>query len=131
MVTITENRSILTDFEKCLNTKIKLEDSNFIAAKAMENVVIQRNNGKKAVIEKVLYVSGMRCNLMSVGQLLEKGFRVVLEDETLKLFDSKNKLILKSAQSKNRTFKIQIKAIEAECLVAIAESKDRVTYGTR
>ncbi|MCI30479.1 retrovirus-related pol polyprotein from transposon TNT 1-94, partial [Trifolium medium] len=76
------------------------------------------------MIEKVLYVSGMKCNLMSVGQLLEKGFKVVLEGETLKLFDSKKRLILKSAQSKNRTFKTQIKAIETECLVATTGSKD-------
>ncbi|PNX77158.1 cysteine-rich receptor-like protein kinase 25-like protein, partial [Trifolium pratense] len=116
--------SILTDFDKCLNKKIKVADSNSIATEGMGNVVIQRNNGKKIVIEKVIYVPGMKCNLMSVVQLLEKGFRVVLEDETLKLFDSKNKLILKSSQSKNRTFKSQIKAIEAECLVATAESKE-------
>ncbi|CAJ2663346.1 unnamed protein product [Trifolium pratense] len=121
---MTGNRSILTDFDKCFNTKIRLADSNSIAAEGIGNVVIQRHNGRKAVIEKVLYVPGMKCNLMSVGQLLEKGFRVVLEDEALKLFDSKNRLILKTAQSKNRTFKSQIKAIEAECLVATTESKD-------
>ncbi|MCI46687.1 retrovirus-related pol polyprotein from transposon TNT 1-94, partial [Trifolium medium] len=81
---MTGNRSILTDFDKRLNTKIKLADNNSIAAEDMGNVVIQRNSGKKAVIEKVLYVPGMKCNFMSVGQLLEKGFKVVLEDETLK-----------------------------------------------
>ncbi|PNX65714.1 hypothetical protein L195_g054679, partial [Trifolium pratense] len=115
---------VLKSYDKCFNTKIILADSNSIAAEGIGNVVIQRNNGRKAVIEKVLYVPSMKCNLMSVGQLLEKGFRVVLEDEALKLFDSKNKLILKTRQSKNRTFKSQINAIEAECLVATAESKD-------
>ncbi|GAU46479.1 hypothetical protein TSUD_177070 [Trifolium subterraneum] len=118
---VTRNKSILTDFNKCLNTKIKLANGNFIAAEGMRNVVIQRSNGKKAVIENVLYVPGMKCNLMSVGQLLEKGFKVVLEDETLKLFDSKKRLILKTAQSQNRTFKTQVKAIEVECLAASTE----------
>jgi hypothetical protein len=55
---------------------------------------------------------------MSVGQLLDKGFKVVLENGTLKLFDSKQNLILKSIQSKNRTFKTQLKAVEHECLAA-------------
>ncbi|GAU37412.1 hypothetical protein TSUD_361170 [Trifolium subterraneum] len=76
---MTGNKSILTDFNKCLNTRIKLANGNFIAAEGMGNVVIQRSNGKKAVIEKVLYVPGMKCNLMSVGQLLEKGFKAVFE----------------------------------------------------
>ncbi|GAU38713.1 hypothetical protein TSUD_396410 [Trifolium subterraneum] len=47
------NKSILTDFNKCLNIRIKLANGNFIAAEGMGNVVIQRSNGKKAVIEKV------------------------------------------------------------------------------
>ncbi|GAU38465.1 hypothetical protein TSUD_151880 [Trifolium subterraneum] len=48
---MTGNKSILTDFNKCLNTRIKLANGNFIAAEGMGNVVIQRSNGKKAVIE--------------------------------------------------------------------------------
>ncbi|KAK2402146.1 putative mitochondrial protein [Trifolium repens] len=115
---MTGNRNILTDFDNCLNTKIKLANSKSIDAKGIGNVVIQRKNGRKSVIEKVLYVPGMQCNLMSVGQLLDKGFKVVLEDGTMKLFDSKQNLILKSIQSKNRTFKTQLKAVEHECLAA-------------
>ncbi|GAU43786.1 hypothetical protein TSUD_378110 [Trifolium subterraneum] len=121
---MTGNKSILTDFNKCLNTRIKLANGNFIAAEGMGNVVIQRSNGKKVVIEKVLYVPGMKCNLMSVGQLLEKGFKAVFEGETLKLFDSKQRLISKTAQSQNRTFKTQVKTIEVECLATSTEDKD-------
>ncbi|GAU13535.1 hypothetical protein TSUD_346390 [Trifolium subterraneum] len=123
---MTGNKSILTYFNKCLNTRIKLANGNFIAAEGMGNVVIQRSNGKKAVIEKVLYVPGMKCNLMSVGQLVEKGFKAVFEGETLKLFDSKQRLILKTVQSQNRTFKTQVKTIEVECLATSTDDKDRL-----
>ncbi|GAU33702.1 hypothetical protein TSUD_148530 [Trifolium subterraneum] len=130
---MTGNKNILTDFNKCLNTRIKLANGNFIAAEGMGNVVIQMSNGKKAVIEKVLNVPGMKCNLMSVGQLLEKGFKTVFEGETLKLFDSKQRLILKTSQSQNRTFKTQVKTIEDECLATSTEDKDsdlwHIRYG--
>ncbi|CAJ2636336.1 unnamed protein product, partial [Trifolium pratense] len=56
---MTGNKNILTDFDKCVNTKIKLADSNSIDAKGIGNVVIQRKNGKKCVIENVLYVPSM------------------------------------------------------------------------
>ncbi|GAU47674.1 hypothetical protein TSUD_380280 [Trifolium subterraneum] len=72
---------ILTDFNKCLNTKIKLANNDFVVAEGMGNMMIQRSNGKNAVIENVLYVLGVKCNLMSVGQLLEKGFKAVFEGE--------------------------------------------------
>jgi hypothetical protein len=47
----------------------------------MENVAIQRQDGKNASQEKVLYVSGMKCNLMTVDQFLGKGYPVIIEDE--------------------------------------------------
>ncbi|GAU17360.1 hypothetical protein TSUD_232360 [Trifolium subterraneum] len=78
------NKCILTDFNKCLNIRIKL----------------------------------------AKGQLLEKGFKTVFKGETLKLFDSKQRLILKTAQNQNRTFKTQVKTIEVECLATSNEDKD-------
>ncbi|KAK2407602.1 hypothetical protein QL285_043205 [Trifolium repens] len=107
---MTGNRSILTNFDECLNTKIKLANNESIKVEGMGNVMIHMSNGKKAVIRKVLYVPGMQCNLLSVGKLISKGFKVVIEHETLQLFDSKKRLTFKTAQSKNRTYKNQFKA---------------------
>jgi hypothetical protein len=35
-------------------------------AEGIGNVRVHMSNGKKAVIEKVLYVPGIQCNLLSV-----------------------------------------------------------------
>lgn len=70
----------------------------------MGNIIINRKDGKKAMIENVLYVLGMKCNLMSVGQLVEKGFSVIMKHDSLELFDPSQKLVLRSPLSKNRTF---------------------------
>lgn len=48
------------------------------------------------MIKDVLYVLGMQCNLLSVRQLVEKGFSVVMKDGALKLFDTQNNLVLQS-----------------------------------
>jgi len=47
------------------------------------------------VIENVLYVPGMKCDLLSVGQLVEKGFSVSMKDDFLKVYDSKTKAATK------------------------------------
>ena len=46
------------------------------------------------MIEEVLFVPDMKCNLMSVGQLIEKGFPVVMKDNDLEFFDSRQRLML-------------------------------------
>jgi hypothetical protein len=55
-------------------------------------VIIRRSVGKKVVIESVLYVSGMKWNLLSIGQLVEKGFTMKIGRDSLKLFDADKKL---------------------------------------
>ncbi|KAK2358763.1 hypothetical protein QL285_095917 [Trifolium repens] len=126
---MTGNRSILSNFNECLNIKIKLANNEFTKAEGMGNVMIEMSNGKKAVIENVLLVPGMQCNLLSVGKLISKGFKIVIEDETLQLFDSKKRLILKTAQSKNRTYKTRFKAIGAECPPATVDNSQVISEG--
>ncbi|RDX68217.1 hypothetical protein CR513_52817, partial [Mucuna pruriens] len=50
----------------------------------------------------------MKTNLLSLGQLLEKGYVMNMEHNMMKVYDSKRKLILKALLSKNRIFKIGI-----------------------
>lgn len=77
----------LVDFEESKKINVKLVDNSLLQAKGIGNIVIQRSNDVKALIKDVLYVLGMKCNLLSVGQLVEKGFLVVMKDGALELFN--------------------------------------------
>ena len=79
---------------------------------------------KKACITDVLYVPNMRSNLISIGQLLQKGYTMEMEAQAMKVFDSKNKLILKAHLSKRRTFNINISVIEEKCLLSEVKSEN-------
>ena len=87
-------------------------------AEGMGKFVIRRKNSKASMIEEVLFVLGMKCNLMGIGQLIEKGFLVVMKESDLQLFDSRQRLILKSPLSRNRTFQTSIKPAQVEYLAA-------------
>lgn len=55
----------------------------------------------------------MRCNLLSPGQLVEKGFTVIMGSHgQVEVFDKNKILVLRSMISKNRTFKVQMDMIE-------------------
>lgn len=75
------------------------------------------------MIKDVLYVPGMKCNLLSIRQLVEKGFLVVMKDGAFELFDTHNNLVLKSSLSKNITFKTMIISIEVQCFKIIVDHK--------
>ncbi|XP_050886070.1 uncharacterized protein LOC127091468 [Lathyrus oleraceus] len=58
-----------------------------------------------------------------IGQLLERGYKIRLEDKILRILDSNGVLILKAPMTVNRTFKVELKVMEHRCL-ATAASRD-------
>jgi len=98
----------LNEFDDSKKTSVRWDDIKSMNAEGMRNVTIQGKDRKKAVIEKVLYVPGMKCNLMSVGQLIEKGYSVTMENDNLKMYNPEKKLIMRLNLTKNRTFKTSI-----------------------
>lgn len=70
----------------------------------MGKFVIEGWNCKIAVIEEVLYVLGMQCNLLSVEQLMQKGYYMIMKNNSLELFDRNHRLVLRYPFAKNITF---------------------------
>jgi len=87
------------------------------------DIVIKKDGKDITIIENVLYVPGMKCNLLSVGQLLEKGFSVIMQKNMLKVYDARRKMVLKSPLSRNRTFQTRLYSIEQHCLAATVTDK--------
>ena len=83
---MTGHKEWLGDFDENRRSKIRLADSRTLSAEGMRNILIHRKDGKTTLIENVSYVPRTRCNLMSIGQLVEKGFSVSMKDGMLELF---------------------------------------------
>jgi len=64
---MTSKKEWLSEFDDSKKTSVRLANSRGMKAQGMGNVTIHGKDGKKAVIEKVLYVPSMKCNLLSVG----------------------------------------------------------------
>ncbi|XP_050889237.1 uncharacterized protein LOC127094444 [Lathyrus oleraceus] len=75
-------------FDESKKRKVKLANNSSLQAEGTCDTIIQRINEAKAMIKGVLYVCGMKCNLLSVGQMVEKGFSVLIKDRALELFDT-------------------------------------------
>ncbi|GAU38503.1 hypothetical protein TSUD_396200 [Trifolium subterraneum] len=104
-------------------SKVKFGNDSTLAAEGVGDVLIMRKYGKQSLISNVLYIPGMKSNLLSIGQLIEKNYKVVIEDRLMKLTDANGRLILKAPMSQKRTFKIELDVLEHRCL-ATSASKD-------
>lgn len=66
-------------------------------------------------------IPGIKCNLINIGQLSEKGYNIHMKNNKLCVMDVKGVLILKALMVAKRTFKVKMKVIEHMCLAGREE----------
>ena len=98
---------------------MRFADNSTILVEGINKILITRKEGKKAYMRDVLYVLYMKNNLLSLGQLLEKGYTMTMQQNLIEVYDPKHWLLLKALLSKNRTFRINLNATAIKCMSAV------------
>ncbi|KAL6348578.1 hypothetical protein AAG906_016093 [Vitis piasezkii] len=72
---MTYDQGLFRELDKTTVSKVRIGNGEYISAKGKETVAIESLSGLK-LIPDVLFVPNIDQNLLSVGQLLEKGFKM-------------------------------------------------------
>ncbi|XP_073220721.1 uncharacterized protein [Cicer arietinum] len=105
---MTDHKEWFVSIDDKVKREIRFADNSSVMAEGIGKLLIQRRDDKQSFICDVLYMPNMKNNLLSLGQMLEKGYSMKMEQGEMRLFDDSRRLILKAPLSKNRTFKIDI-----------------------
>jgi len=86
-----------------INKKVRLSNDSTLAVigKGSVRIVI---NGTSYVISYVYYVPELKTNLLSLGQLQEKGLSILIQNCMFKVFHPKHGLILQTKLKGNMMF---------------------------
>jgi hypothetical protein len=95
---------------------VKFVDHSKLSSKGIGKAMIKWKDGKHSLIKDVLYVPGMKSNLLILGQWIEKWYRTIMEDEMLKIMGSNQKMIIMAPLTKSRIFIIEVEVMEHRCL---------------
>ena len=128
---MTCNSSWLVSLDDSKKCTIKLADHITIRSVGIGNVAFRKSNGSLAIIEEVMHVPDIRCNLMSFGQLLEKGFSASLKNKFLDLLDPSDVKVFKVPLSKNRTFQVNMNNADVQCLASTANEDESWLWHSR
>nr|KYP46743.1 Retrovirus-related Pol polyprotein from transposon TNT 1-94 [Cajanus cajan] len=101
-----------------IKSKVKFADNSTVECEGKGKILIRRKDGKTTVISDVLYVPAMKHNLLSIGQLLQKGYLIDWKDQMLRILDKNGSPILKAPLSNNRTFRVDIPVSDCMCFAA-------------
>jgi len=121
---MTGRKDVFTELDEKVHGEISFGDLSKISVQGRGDVMIKQKNGDHAFISNVYYVPDMKTNILSLGQLLEKGYHISLQNMQLTITDARGKLVTRVQMTKNRMFPLAIHHDTPRCLTAIINDKD-------
>ena len=117
------NKALFTELAESYHTRVKFADDSSIPVMGKGMILVELKNGDQKYISDVFYVPGMKTNLLSVGQLAEKGHEMILRNGKLSIYDGKGTSILIAPMTKNRMFQVDISSSPYKCFNAIIKDE--------
>ena len=80
-------KELFANLDDSFRAKVKFGDGRFVLVTGKGRILITLKNGDHRYIYDVFYVPDMKSNLLSMGQLAEKGFVMHIVENKLSIFD--------------------------------------------
>lgn len=101
----TRNHDIFVELDQDFASQVKLGDGKLPSAEGKGVISVRTKGGNSKLYGDVLYVSNLTQNLLSVGQLLQKGYSVIFDGGKCKIFDKQNNVTVAIVEmSRNKYF---------------------------
>lgn len=110
------DRSVFSELDESFHNTVKFGDNSTVPVEGKGKVSIQTNSNSIRTISDVLFVPTLKTNLLSVGQLQEKGYEIIIKDGVCAVHDAQLGLIAKVKMTPNRMFPLYIQNTPFSCL---------------
>ncbi|XP_068466836.1 uncharacterized protein [Phaseolus vulgaris] len=103
---MTYEKKLFKELKPSKISKVKIGHGGHISVKGIGTIVVATHSGTKTITD-VLYVPNIDQNLLSVGQLLQKGFKVFFEDNHCLIKDATGQDLFK-VQMRDKSFSLDL-----------------------
>eukprot|EP00253_Pinus_taeda_P017412 PITA_17412 len=109
---MTGNIALFSALDKNMKSEVTLGTDSKISVMGKGELKIFTKQGERKTIADVYYVPGMRCNLLSIGQLIQKGYNVFFVNDVCTIMDiaPSKRCIAEVKMTRNRMFPLRIRA---------------------
>ena len=113
---MSELKHLLTDLREINSGFVSFGDASKVEVKGKGEISFSRKEGRQGKIEDVYFVPDLKNNILSLGQLLEKGYSIFMEKKIMFLKDKNGSTIAQIEMSQNRMFKLNLRNIQETCI---------------
>jgi hypothetical protein len=108
---MTGNKDLLSCIDSLISSDITLGNNSLVKVQGKGTVPILTKQNVKKDINNVYHVLDLKHNLLSVGQLIEHGYKVLFEGASCRIYDKTPniKLISEICMTQNRIFPLTLR----------------------
>ncbi|KAE8706195.1 hypothetical protein F3Y22_tig00110403pilonHSYRG00175 [Hibiscus syriacus] len=111
-------KDMFVELDESVSGNVSFRADSTIAVKGRGNILIRLKDERHQFISNVYYVPNMKSNILSLWQLVGKGYDIHMNNYNLSIKNDKSNFIVKVSISNNRMFLINIQDDVAKCLKA-------------
>ncbi|XP_074363725.1 uncharacterized protein LOC141704380 [Apium graveolens] len=118
---MTGDESKFSVLNKSVGGNVRFYDGSTIKIEGKGSIKLKCKNGEERTLQDFYYIPTLQNNIISLGQLSERGNKVVISGDLLRVYDNQRKLLMKVTRSSNRLYKIVIEPWDSVYLLTKSE----------
>nr|GEU52681.1 ribonuclease H-like domain, reverse transcriptase, RNA-dependent DNA polymerase [Tanacetum cinerariifolium] len=115
---MTRTKSHFRDIDESVTGRVRFGDGSYVQIKGRGSILLGCKNNEQKIVSDIYYIPNLKSNILSLGQLTEIGYKIIMDGNKLTLYDKNKKLLIKVERSKNRLYSIRLQIKAPICLLA-------------
>ncbi|XP_073360551.1 uncharacterized protein [Aegilops tauschii subsp. strangulata] len=115
---MTGDKDQFSELSVSVGGTVQFGDGRTVDIAGRGTVLFELKNGGHKVLTDVYYILKLKSSIISLGQLEERGCKIVLEDGFLWGYDRQMMLIMKVQRSPNRLYVLNLDRVDLVCLLS-------------
>jgi hypothetical protein len=117
---MTGSRAVFSDIDTGTTGTVRFGDGSVIKIEGCGTILYECKNGEHRTLDNVYFIPSLAASIISVGQLDERGYQVLVEDGVMRIRDENRRLLAKICRSPSRLYTLDINIARPVCLSAHA-----------
>ena len=120
---MTGCREALASLDDSVRGAVRFGDGSMVEIHGLGAVTLAGKNSDHRVLTEVYYIPSLKCNIISLGQLEERGCRVEIDRGVMTVFERSKQGtdqlgVLIRAERRNRLYTLKVKVASPVCLLS-------------
>jgi hypothetical protein len=112
------SRAAFADLDTAVTGSVRFGDGSVARIEGSETVLFHCKNGEHRALTNVYFLPRLTTNIISVGQLDEAGYQVLVEHGVMRVRDEEGRLLAKIPRSPGRMYNLDVTIARPVCLAA-------------